>query len=103
MSGFETISQGILLTFALVVILMPSFIRLLRRFGMGKRVRVDGPETHYVKEGTPSMGGLLIIAAINDGAGGKSAARERWCSRSCPAASTGWSATTCPPRQSSGR
>jgi len=61
MSGFETISQGILLTFALVVILMPSFIRLLRRFGMGKRVRVDGPETHYVKEGTPSMGGLLII------------------------------------------
>ncbi len=64
MSGFETISQGILLTFALVVILMPSFIRLLRRFGMGKRVRVDGPETHYIKEGTPSMGGLLIIAVV---------------------------------------
>jgi phospho-N-acetylmuramoyl-pentapeptide-transferase len=63
-SGFETISQGILLTFALVVILMPSFIRLLRRFGMGKRVRVDGPETHYVKEGTPSMGGLLIILVV---------------------------------------
>jgi len=49
---------------ALVVILMPSFIRLLRRFGMGKRVRVDGPETHYVKEGTPSMGGLLIILVV---------------------------------------
>jgi phospho-N-acetylmuramoyl-pentapeptide-transferase len=64
MSGFETISQGILLTFALVVILMPSFIRLLRRFGMGKRVRVDGPETHYIKEGTPSMGGLLIILVV---------------------------------------
>jgi phospho-N-acetylmuramoyl-pentapeptide-transferase len=64
MSGFETISQGILLTFALVVILMPSFIKVLRRFGMGKRVRVDGPETHYVKEGTPSMGGLLIILVV---------------------------------------
>jgi phospho-N-acetylmuramoyl-pentapeptide-transferase len=64
MSGFETISQGILLTFALLVILMPSFIRVLRRFGMGKRVRVDGPETHYVKEGTPSMGGLLIILVV---------------------------------------
>jgi phospho-N-acetylmuramoyl-pentapeptide-transferase len=64
MSGFETISQGILLTFALVVVLMPSFIRLLRRFGMVKHVRVDGPETHYIKEGTPSMGGLLIILVV---------------------------------------
>jgi len=60
----ETIAQGILVTFALVVILMPPFIRLLRRFGMGKRIRVDGPETHYVKEGTPSMGGLLIILVV---------------------------------------
>jgi phospho-N-acetylmuramoyl-pentapeptide-transferase len=74
MSGFETISQGILLTFALVVILMPPFVRLLRRFGMGKRVRVDGPETHYIKEGTPSMGGLLIILVV----GGVSLGLEGW-------------------------
>jgi phospho-N-acetylmuramoyl-pentapeptide-transferase len=39
---------------------MPAFIRLLRRLGMGKRIRLDGPETHYVKEGTPTMGGLLV-------------------------------------------
>ncbi len=47
MSGNETIVQGILVTFALVVILMPPFIRLLRRFGMGKRIRIEGPQSHY--------------------------------------------------------
>ena len=29
--------------------------------GFGKRIRVEGPESHYVKEGTPTMGGLLIV------------------------------------------
>jgi phospho-N-acetylmuramoyl-pentapeptide-transferase len=64
MTGSETIIQGILLAFALVVVLMPSFIRLLRRMGMGKRIRLDGPETHYVKEGTPTMGGLLVVGVV---------------------------------------
>jgi phospho-N-acetylmuramoyl-pentapeptide-transferase len=59
-TGGEAIVQGILLSFAIVVVLMPAFIRLLRRLGMGKRIRLDGPETHYVKEGTPTMGGLLV-------------------------------------------
>ena len=54
--------QGLLLAFALVVILMPPYIRLLQALGFGKRIRVEGPETHYVKEGTPTMGGLLIVA-----------------------------------------
>jgi phospho-N-acetylmuramoyl-pentapeptide-transferase len=54
--------QGILLTFALVVILMPAFLQLLRVAGFGKRVRLEGPDTHLVKEGTPTMGGVLIIA-----------------------------------------
>jgi phospho-N-acetylmuramoyl-pentapeptide-transferase len=58
--GGEGIVQGILLAFAIVVVLMPAFIRLLRRAGMGKRIRLEGPETHYTKEGTPTMGGLLI-------------------------------------------
>jgi len=60
----EAIVQGILLAFAVVVVLMPAFIRLLRRLGMGKRIRLEGPETHYVKEGTPTMGGLLIVAVV---------------------------------------
>lgn len=64
MTGTETMIQGVLLAFALVVVLMPGFIRLLRRLGMGKRIRLDGPETHYVKEGTPTMGGLLIVGVV---------------------------------------
>ena len=42
----ETIVYGILVSFAIVVVLMPAFIRLLRRIGMGKRIRLEGPETH---------------------------------------------------------
>ena len=60
----ETIVYGILVSFAIVVVLMPAFIRLLKRIGMGKRIRIEGPETHYAKEGTPAMGGLLIVLAV---------------------------------------
>jgi len=60
----ESIVQGILLAFAIVVVLMPAAIRLLRGLGMGKRIRLEGPETHYVKEGTPTMGGLVIVAVV---------------------------------------
>jgi phospho-N-acetylmuramoyl-pentapeptide-transferase len=56
--------QAILLAFALVVILMPPFIATLRRLGLVKRIRVEGPDTHMVKEGTPSMGGVLMIAVV---------------------------------------
>ena len=56
--------QGLLLAFALVVILMSPYIRLLRAIGFGKRIREEGPESHYAKEGTPTMGGLLIVAVV---------------------------------------
>jgi phospho-N-acetylmuramoyl-pentapeptide-transferase len=56
--------QGLLLAFALMVILMPPYIRLLQSVGFGKRIREDGPETHYIKEGTPTMGGLLIVLVV---------------------------------------
>ncbi len=55
---------GCLVAFFLVVFLMPSFIQAIRRLGMGKRIRVDGPQSHYSKEGTPTMGGLLIILVV---------------------------------------
>jgi len=56
--------QGLLLAFALVVIMMPAYIRLLRHAGFGKRIRREGPETHLVKEGVPTMGGLLVILVV---------------------------------------
>ncbi len=64
MSGGEAIVQGILIAFALAVILMPTFIRVVRRIGMGKKIRIDGPQSHYTKEGTPTLGGLLIIGVV---------------------------------------
>jgi phospho-N-acetylmuramoyl-pentapeptide-transferase len=60
----ENIVYAILIAFAAVVVLMPAFIRLLKRVGMGKRIRLEGPQTHYVKEGTPTMGGLLIVLVV---------------------------------------
>ncbi len=56
--------QGLLLAFALVVILMPPYIRLLQAVGFGKHIREEGPESHYQKEGTPTMGGLLVVAVV---------------------------------------
>lgn len=41
----------------------PVFVRLLQKFQVGQQIRSDGPQSHLAKKGTPSMGGLLIIAA----------------------------------------
>jgi len=56
--------QALLLAFAVVVILMPAYIRFLQFVGMGKQIRVEGPETHLAKAGTPTMGGLLLIGVV---------------------------------------
>ena len=56
--------QGLLLAFAIVVILMPPYIRLLRATGFTKQIRIEGPDSHQVKHGTPTMGGALIIAIV---------------------------------------
>jgi phospho-N-acetylmuramoyl-pentapeptide-transferase len=42
----------------------PRFIRWLQRKKIGQEIRDDGPQTHLVKAGTPTMGGLLILASI---------------------------------------
>ncbi|HEX5827298.1 MAG TPA: phospho-N-acetylmuramoyl-pentapeptide-transferase [Candidatus Limnocylindrales bacterium] len=56
--------QGLLLAFALVVILMPPYIRLARHLGFAKQIREEGPQGHMVKWGTPTMGGLLLILVV---------------------------------------
>jgi phospho-N-acetylmuramoyl-pentapeptide-transferase len=58
------IIQGLLLAFAAIVIFMPAYIRLLRFVGMGKQILEEGPDSHQVKRGTPTMGGLLVIAVV---------------------------------------
>jgi phospho-N-acetylmuramoyl-pentapeptide-transferase len=56
--------QGILLAFAIVVIVMPAFIRLARWGGFAKQIRVEGPEGHLSKAGTPTAGGAVILAVV---------------------------------------
>ncbi len=56
--------QGMLLAFAIVVILMPAYIRLVRWAGFAKQIRIEGPEGHQAKAGTPTAGGLLLIATV---------------------------------------
>jgi len=56
--------QGMLLAFAIVVIVMPGFIRLVRWAGFAKQIRVEGPEGHQAKAGTPTAGGTLILAVV---------------------------------------
>ncbi|AEB06872.1 Phospho-N-acetylmuramoyl-pentapeptide-transferase [Coriobacterium glomerans PW2] len=46
------------------MVLMPLWIWLLRFEGIGQQVRADGPSRHLVKQGTPTMGGVVILAAI---------------------------------------
>ncbi|MGB6971120.1 MAG: phospho-N-acetylmuramoyl-pentapeptide-transferase, partial [Desulfobulbales bacterium] len=42
----------------------PAFIRFIRNLHIGQVVRNDGPETHFKKEGIPTMGGMLLIFTI---------------------------------------
>ena len=53
-------------TSALIVFLFgPRIIASLRvRQGRGQPIRADGPQTHFLKAGTPTMGGLMILAGI---------------------------------------
>ena len=48
----------------LSLIIGPIFIEKLSRQQIGQRVRLDGPESHLAKDGTPTMGGGLIIVVI---------------------------------------
>ena len=57
---------GALITSALIVFMFgPSIIDSLRiRQGRGQPIRADGPQTHFKKAGTPTMGGLMIMSGI---------------------------------------
>ena len=55
---------AVLLAFIGVVLLAPIYINLLQRLGFGKQIRTDGPEAHYGKAGTPTMGGMLVVGVV---------------------------------------
>ncbi len=45
-------------------LLMPLFIRLMKNGGIGQQIRADGPQRHLIKQGTPTMGGLIMIIGV---------------------------------------
>ncbi len=55
---------GAVTAFLIMLIFGPLFIRAMQKLQIGQVVRDDGPESHLVKQGVPTMGGLLIIMAI---------------------------------------
>ncbi len=52
------------LTFAITVILSLIIIPILRRLKVGQIERDDGPQSHLKKQGTPTMGGIIIILSM---------------------------------------
>ena len=55
---------GVLTALSISFLIGPYMIRKLSSYKVGQPVRNDGPETHLIKAGTPTMGGALIIVAI---------------------------------------
>jgi phospho-N-acetylmuramoyl-pentapeptide-transferase len=52
------------LSFMLTVIWGTPLLRILRHFKLGKIIRVEEPTGHLVKMGTPTMGGVMVIASV---------------------------------------
>src|SRR5207253_1410383 len=50
--------------FLIAFVLAPPLIRKLQSYGIGQKIREEGPRRHQVKGGTPTMGGLLILFAV---------------------------------------
>lgn len=48
----------------ITLVVTPQFIKFLRRRQYGQFIREDGPKEHLIKRGTPTMGGLVIVAAV---------------------------------------
>ena len=63
---YITVRSGLSMvtSFLVVALLGPWAIRRLRMLKAGQVIRDDGPETHLAKAGTPTMGGILVIASI---------------------------------------
>ena len=55
---------SVFVAIVITMLLMPPWIKFLKSSHIGQQVRDDGPETHLVKQGTPTMGGLMMLIAV---------------------------------------
>ncbi len=59
-----SVFMPVIISFLVSVVLCPILIPFLRKLKFGQTEREDGPESHLKKTGTPTMGGLVILASI---------------------------------------
>ena len=59
----KSILVAALVSLLLSILVTPLVVRWFRRRGFGQEIRLDGPQTHIVKRGTPTMGGVAIIGS----------------------------------------
>jgi len=52
------------LSFMITVIWGTPLLRVLQHFRIGKAIRVEGPQRHFTKMGTPTMGGVMIVLPV---------------------------------------
>ncbi len=55
---------AILISALITAALMPALIAAMHKYHVGQKIRVDGPQRHLIKEGTPTMGGLVILLGV---------------------------------------
>ena len=60
----NTVVLPVIIAFLISAVLGPVVIPFLRRLKVGQTVRDEGPQSHIKKNGTPTMGGILILGAV---------------------------------------
>ncbi|MDE5641504.1 MAG: phospho-N-acetylmuramoyl-pentapeptide-transferase, partial [Bifidobacterium castoris] len=68
---------GILVSLIVTIIGTPLLIRIVHKLDYGQYIRQDGPQSHLVKRGTPTLGGVVIVLAVLLGWG--ASALYRYC------------------------
>jgi phospho-N-acetylmuramoyl-pentapeptide-transferase len=52
------------LAFVVTLIIGRPIVTFLRQQKLGKQIRIDGPQTHFIKTGTPTMGGIMVALSV---------------------------------------
>lgn len=61
---YKVIIKVIIISFVITLTLGPILIPILKRLKVGQNVRGEGPKTHLKKQGTPTMGGIIMLIAL---------------------------------------
>ena len=54
----------ILTSFIFPILMLPFYIRIIKKYKIGQNIRQEGPDLHQHKMGTPTMGGIIILITL---------------------------------------